>query len=253
MTLEFWWYPLLFTTGLAAGLVDAIAGGGGLLTVPVLLSTGLPPTVALGTNKLQSSFGSGTATWHYARGGAVKLADCGVGIAATLLGALAGAWAVQQLPRDLLAAIIPILLATILVYMIARPQLGEHSRPARVGVTPFFAGAGLLLGFYDGFFGPGTGSFWTIAIVGLLGWPLLAATGATKVMNFTSNVASLGVFLLAGQVDFAIGLVMAAGQAAGARLGAHLALRRGARVIRPVFLVVVALTVAKLAADWLRR
>lgn len=252
VTLEPWWYPVLFGTGLAAGLVDSIAGGGGLLTVPVLLSTGLPPVAALGTNKFQSSFGSGTATWHYVRGGAVKLSDCGTGIVATLVGAALGAWAVQQLPRGVLATIIPFLLAAILIYMIARPQLGDAARPARVSANLGFGAAGLVLGFYDGFFGPGTGSFWTVAIVLLLGWPLLAATGATKVMNFTSNIVSLAVFAVGGHVDYTIGLVMAVGQAIGARLGSSLALRNGAKIIRPVFLVVVGLTLVKLTVDLVR-
>jgi uncharacterized protein len=248
-----WWYPVLFVTAFVAGLVDAIAGGGGLLTIPVLLGAGLPPVVALGTNKLQASFGSTTATWHYSRGGVIAWRDCRAGIAATAIGAAIGAWAVQRLSRAALQLLIPWLLAAILVYMISRPNIGTGHHPPRVKVVPFFVGAGLALGFYDGFFGPGVGSFWTIAIVLALGWSLLPATGATKLMNCTSNLVSLAVFLAGGQVRFGAGLTMAAGQILGSRLGARLALQKGARLVRPVFLAIVALTVVKLLFDLVTR
>jgi hypothetical protein len=212
----------------------------------------MPPVSALGTNKLQASFGSATATWHYARGGVVDFRAGRIGVAGTLVGAALGAWAVTHLPRNVLETLIPFLLATILVYMFVQPRAGDAARPARLPAPVFFATAGLGLGFYDGFFGPGTGSFWTAGIVFALGWPLLPATGATKLMNFTSNLVSLMVFLVGGHVVLIAGLVMAAGQLIGARLGARLALRQGARVIRPVFLAIVALTVVKLLVDLAR-
>ena len=251
--LALWWYPLLFVTGLIAGLVDAIAGGGGLLTIPVLLGTGLSPGEVLGTNKLQASFGSATATWHYARGGVVDFRAGRLGVACTLVGAALGAWAVTRLPREVLAALIPFLLAAILGYLLVHPRTGGEPHPPRLPAPVFFTAAGLGLGFYDGFFGPGTGSFWTAGILFALGWPLLPATGATKLMNFTSNVVSLAVFLAGGHVRFVAGFTMAAGQMVGARLGARLALRKGAAVIRPVFLAIVGLTVLKLLLDLVRR
>jgi uncharacterized protein len=154
-----WAYPLLFATGFAAGLVDSMAGGGGLITVPVLLNLGLPAPLALGTNKLQASFGSVSAAAHYARGKVVDLDDCWFGIGLTAIGSLGGAACVKALDAQLLGKLIPWLLAAIMIYMVARPKLGREERSARLGKNIFFLIFGLALGFYDGFFGPGVGSF----------------------------------------------------------------------------------------------
>lgn len=246
-------YPLLFLTGAAAGLVDSIAGGGGLIALPVLLNLGLPPALALGTNKLQSACGTLTSLVTYARRGLVDVRACAWGAACTFLGALAGAWAVQQVDSGALARLIPALLAAILVYVIARPELGGADREARVPERAFFAAAGLGLGFYDGFFGPGVGSLWTMALVVFLGLNFARATGVTKVMNFASNLASLVLFVPAHRVHYPAGLVMCAGQVLGARMGAGLVVKKGARFIRPVFLTIVALTLVRLiAVTWLR-
>ena len=246
MTLEPWTYALLFATGLFAGLVDAVAGGGGILSLPVLMSIGLPVPVALGTNKLQSSFGSGTATWHYVRGGLVNLKDCRVGIVATLAGSLLGVLAVKGVDPRFLEEAIPWLLAALVVYTVVRPRLGTEEHPPRMGWTAFSLSFGLGLGFYDGFFGPGVGSFWTIAYVLVMGCNFARATAFTKVMNFTSNVAALALFAASGSIHLVAGLVMAAGQVVGARLGAQLVMKRGARLVRPLFLVMASLTVARL-------
>ncbi len=252
MELAWGWYPVLFATGLTAGFVDAIAGGGGLLTVPVLFATGMDPRDALGTNKFQSSCGTTVATWHYANHGLLKWAELRAGILATLVGAFAGAWAVTRLDRDVLRPVIPVLLAAIAIYTWLKPDLGREARPARMNRTVFTLGFGLLIGFYDGFFGPGTGTFWTVACVLLLGLDLLAATAHTKAMNLTSNLASLAVFLWTGHVRFGVGVVMAAGQMIGGRLGAKVAVKGGARLIRPIFLTMVLALAAKLAWDSLR-
>lgn len=239
-------YVLLFCAGLVAGTVDAIAGGGGLITVPALLGVGLPAPLALGTNKLGSVFGTASATWSFARQGAVDLRECGRGIAFTAVGAVAGAWAMRRLDPALLGRAIPWLLAAIVVYMIVRPTLGETDRHHRLEPPAFYVLFGLSFGFYDGFFGPGVGSFWTIAFVMLLGHNFVKAAAHTKVMNLTSNAASLAFFASAGVVVPGPGLALAAGQVIGGRLGAHLALTRGARFVRPIFLVMAALTISKL-------
>ncbi len=241
-----WIYPLLFATGFSAGLIDAIAGGGGIISLPVLLNLGLPPQLALGTNKFQASFGSVAASWRYAHRGLVDLRTCGPGIILTLVGAAGGALAVQQVASPVLGKAIPILLAGIVVYLVVQPQAGLEPRPPRLGPVVFYAIFGLGLGFYDGCFGPGTGSFWAIAFVVLRGLDLSRATAHTKVMNATSNVVALAFFATAGQVAVVAGLVMAAGQVLGARLGAGLVVRRGARFVRPAFLAMAALTVARL-------
>jgi uncharacterized membrane protein YfcA len=250
--LAWWWYPALFATGLTAGFVDAVAGGGGLLTVPVLLATGMDPKDALGTNKFQSACGTTVATWHYARHGLLQWATLRGGLLATLIGALAGAWAVTQISPDALRPVIPVLLAALAIYTWLKPDLGRDARPSRLPRPVFAVTFGLCLGFYDGFFGPGTGTFWTVACVLLLGLDLLAATAYTKAMNLTSNLASLAVFLALGHVRFGVGLSMAAGQMLGGRLGAQVAVQGGVRIIRPIFLTMVLALAAKLAWDSLR-
>lgn len=246
MNLAPWVYPLLFLTGFAAGLVDAIAGGGGIIALPVLLSLGLPVPVALGTNKFQASFGSFTAAWHYARRGLVDLRACRAGILATLAGALLGAWVVRSIDAQILGKVIPWLLAVIVIHVIFRPQVGDADRPPRMGTGRFALLFGLGLGFYDGFFGPGVGSFWTIAYVLVLGYNFSKATGYAKVMNCASNLAALAFFAAAGQVHLAAGVIMAVGQVTGAQLGAGLVVKRGARFVRPVFLTMALLTIARL-------
>ena len=247
MDLDPWIYPLLFLAALAAGLVDAIAGGGGLIALPALLMSGFPVPLALGTNKLQSLFGSSMAAVHYARHGVIDWRRCRLGMTVTFVGAIAGAWTVQSIDSGRLALLIPWLLAAILVYTIFRPELGRVVRAPHLSHMAFWLLAGVGLGFYDGFFGPGTGSFWTIALVLLLGQDFMAATGHTKVMNTASNLGALILFVSAGRVHWLAGGVMALGQIAGARVGAGLVVKKGARFVRPVFLTMVALTIARLA------
>lgn len=238
--------PLLFGAAFVAGLVDAIAGGGGLITVPVLMGIGLPPQVALGTNKLQASFGSGSAMLHFVRAGTVKMSDCRTGIIWTAVGAALGVWCVQLLDATVLKLLIPWLLAAIALYTLFSPRLGAEDSHARMKSGPFYLLFGLSIGFYDGFFGPGTGSFWTMALMMLLGYSMMRATAATKVMNFTSNFVALIFFLSVGQVRFVEGIVMGVGQFLGARVGSRLVIRRGTAFIRPVFITMVLALVGRL-------
>lgn len=238
--------PLLFGAAFVAGLVDAIAGGGGLITVPLLMGIGLPPQVALGTNKLQASFGSGSAMLHFVRAGTVKLRDCWVGILWTALGAALGVWCVQLLDATILKQLIPWLLAAIAIYTLFCPHLGAEDSHARMQPGLFYLLFGMSIGFYDGFFGPGTGSFWTMALMMLLGYSMLRATATTKVMNFTSNFVALIFFLAVGQVRFTEGIVMGVGQFLGARVGSRLVIKRGTAFIRPVFITMVLALVGRL-------
>ncbi len=239
-----WWlYPALFLTALLAGTADTIAGGGGLITIPVLMSFGWSPQDALGTNKFQASFGSGSATLHFVRAGAVSLKACAWGIFFTAVGAASGAWAVGQVPAAFLSRLIPFLLIAMAFYVLVTPRLGMEETGSRMRPFPFYLLFGLGIGFYDGFFGPGTGSFWALAFVLCLGQEMRKATASTKVMNFTSNILSLAVFLAMGNVHFVPGLVMAGGQFLGGRLGARLVLTRGAKLVRPV-LITVAIAIA---------
>lgn len=241
-----WLCAILFGTGVAAGFVDSIAGGGGLITLPVLMNLGLAPQDALGTNKLQACFGSGSATWHYGRAGLIRFKASLAGVAFTAIGAGLGTLLVRQLDPVFLNRAIPVLLAAIALYVLFRPKLGAEALRPRMEESLFHACFGLLIGFYDGFFGPGTGTFWAMAYMLGVGFDMTRATAHTKLMNFTSNVVSLLVFLEGGHVKYAAGLAMGLGQVAGARLGARVVIRNGARFIRPVFIVVVLAITVKL-------
>jgi uncharacterized membrane protein YfcA len=245
-----WWlWPLYFATGLIAGFVDSIAGGGGLITLPVLLGTGKPPLEALATNKLQATFGSASAVWHYHRARAVRWADVGPGVMATAAGALAGVCVVSRIDPSWLRRIIPLLLLIAAAVVWLRPAFGMREQSPRFSRVRFQFCAGSVLGFYDGFFGPGTGTFWTLALVFGLGLELLRATAWTKAMNFTSNIVSLVAFAGIAKLDWVAGLLMGTGQAIGARWGARYAVRGGAGVIRPIFLAMILVAAAKLIYD----
>jgi uncharacterized membrane protein YfcA len=246
---KLWHLPLLFLTGLGAGFVDSIAGGGGLITLPVLLSFGMDPRQALGTNKLQASFGSGSAAGHYARAGTVPLKDCTRGFLLSLIGAALGTLAVRQLDPSFLRRAIPVLLIAVAVYMLLKPRLGAQDLHPRMARGVFDCVFGLPIGFYDGFFGPGTGTFWTMGFMLGLGFNMTRATGYAKVMNFASNVGSLAFFLLGGNVLYAAGLTMAVGQVLGAKIGSHMVITRGTKFIRPIFIFVVLALTLKLLWD----
>lgn len=236
----------MFSAGLVAGFVDAIAGGGGMITVPVLLGVGLPPAEALATNKLQSTFGSGSAVWAYRRAALVSWEEAWPGVVSTAVGAAGGVVAVTWLAPDFLRRVMPFLLLSAAIAVWRRPSLGATAGVARCGRRSFLLGFGVVLGFYDGFFGPGTGTFWTLAFVLFAGFELLRATAWTKWMNFTSNVVALVAFVATTRLDWVAGLWMGLGQAVGARWGARVAMQGGSRLIRPVFLGVVLAATAKL-------
>ncbi|MBG7602046.1 MAG: TSUP family transporter [Gammaproteobacteria bacterium] len=230
--------PLLLLIGVIAGFVDAIAGGGGLVSLPALLWAGLPPVEALATNKLQGTAGTSTATLNYMRHGLIKPRQLLLAVVCTALGAAAGAMLVQQFSNDLLSQVIPWLLICFALYFFFSPRMDGRQHPQRINLLPFSLIIGFSVGFYDGFFGPGAGSFFTLAFVLLLGYSLPHAIGGTKLLNFTSNLVALLVFLLSGKIVWVVGLAMGVGQMIGAYTGSHLAVRHGARLIRPLLVVV---------------
>ena len=238
---------ILFGGGLLAGFVDSIAGGGGLISLPVLLSVGLPPPLALGTNKLQGCFGTLSASYNYIRKGQADLRESYLGVLFTFIGAVLGAWLIQRLDSGFIRHIIPVLLTLVFIYTLFSRRLGFESRRAVMSKRGFFMLFGLGLGFYDGFFGPGTGSFWTAALLVLLGYNMTKAAGATRIMNFTSNFVALCVFMAGHNVLYSAGFCMAAGQIIGARMGSSLAIKNGAKFIRPLFLTVVFATIVRLS------
>ncbi len=225
---------LLLVVGVVAGWVDAIAGGGGMITIPALLLTGMPPATALATNKLQGSIGSLTASLFFIRRGMVDLSSFKWAIAATFLGSVLGAWCVLQIDAQQLMLYLPALLLCIAVYFWLSPSVSDKDRRPRISMALFAALACTGLGFYDGFFGPGTGSMMALACVALLGYRAAKATAHAKVINFASNFGSLLFFIAFGDIHWLAGALMIAGQLIGANLGARMVLSKGSKLIRPI-------------------
>lgn len=229
---------LLFGAALLAGWVDTLAGGGGLITIPALLLSGIPPAAALATNKLQGSFGTLTAALFFLRRGLVSVRQNWLGLVATAAGAALGGLVVSRIDAARLAALLPFLLIAIGLYFLFFAGGRDEPRPPRMGQRPFDLGVAPALGFYDGFFGPGTGSFMTAAFLGLRGFAIRQATAHTKLFNFASNVSALAYFALFGQIAWTAGVVMIAGQMLGAWLGGRTVAGNGVRLIRPVTVIV---------------
>ena len=228
----------LAAVGMLAGFVDAIAGGGGMIALPALLSAGLPPVSALATNKLQSVFGTGMAALTYWRRGFVSLKALVPAMALTYAGSLCGALVVKQIDISLLDVAVPVALIGIALYFLFAPNLSDADKAARLPFGLFVPVMGMLIGFYDGIFGPGTGSFLTIGFVMLFGLGLTRASGNTKILNLVSNLAALTIFIPAGDVVWPAAIAMAAGQIVGGYIGARTGIRYGARIIRPLVVVV---------------
>lgn len=238
-------YAALTATAVATGFIDSIAGGGGLIMMPALLFAGVPPINALATNKLQSVFGTGVALRNYARSGLVEWRPNRVSAALVFAGATIGALVVQMIDTRLLNLIIPFLLVAVALYVLLSPRMNDDDAHHRVSASGY-APVGGAIGLYDGFFGPGTGTFFTTSLVALRGYGLTKATALTKLFNFTSNVASVLLFALGGKMLWLLGLSMAAGAMLGGYLGSHTAMRFGARLIRPLLVVISLGLTAKL-------
>jgi uncharacterized membrane protein YfcA len=242
---------LLVVVATVAGCIDAIAGGGGLLTLPALLWAGLPPVEALATNKLQGSFGTASATLRFLRHGAIDLRALGPAALLTFAGAALGSWLVGRIDAGALARLLPVLLVAFALYFLLSPRVRDLPSRRRLGLPAFGVVAGAGIGFYDGVFGPGTGSFFALAFVALLGYGLRQATASSKLLNFASNLAALLVFALGGHVAWTLGLAMAVGQWIGAWVGAHLVIQHGARLVRPLLVVVSLLLSIRLLVEQL--
>jgi uncharacterized membrane protein YfcA len=235
--LEPWVYPALTLIAIVTGFIDAIAGGGGLIMLPVLLFAGASPIQALATNKLQSVFGTAVATRNYARAGLIEWRPNRLSVLLIFLGACAGCIIVLLIDTSLLRLIVPVLLVAASLYILLSPRMTDEDAQHRVTSTGY-APIGGAIGFYDGFFGPGTGTFFTTSLVGLRGYGLTKATALTKLFNFTSNVASVLLFAIGGKMLWLVGLCMAAGAMLGGWLGSHTAMRFGAKLIRPLLVLI---------------
>lgn len=236
-----------------AGLVDAIVGGGGLILVPALFATfpSAPPATLLGTNKSASVWGTAIAAVQYGRRVQIDWAVVGPAAVMALIGAFLGAWGVTQLDGRFLRQALPFILLAVLLYTLARKNLGEtHSpRQGRGRSVAIGCAIGGLIGAYDGFFGPGTGSFFIFLLVRFLGYDFLNASATAKLLNVATNVAALSLFAAKGHIWWHIGLTMAVANMAGSLLGARLALRHGARFVRRVFVGVVGALIVKTSLD----
>lgn len=240
---------VLALAAFAAGFVDAVAGGGGLLTVPALLAAGLPPHATLATNKGQAVFGAVTSATSFWRRDGVDRARAPISFGGAFFGSLLGAAAVLAVPPGPLK---PIVLALLVVAAVVvswpKRSRGAAAPPTRWLALPI----GVALGFYDGFFGPGTGSILIVAFVVVFGDTMVRASGNAKIANLASNLAAVSLFAWRGEVLWRIAIPMAAANAAGAAIGARTAMKRGDRFVRVVVLVVVATLVGKVAWDLTR-
>ncbi|WP_412565080.1 TSUP family transporter [Thalassobius sp. MITS945101] len=234
---------ILLAAAFVAGFVDAIAGGGGLITLPVLMLSGVPPVQALATNKIQGMFGAGTAAFSYARSGHVDLKAQAPAALLAAAASFGGALLVTVLPTEWIRLILPVLLIGIALFFALRPGLDDSDRSRRMSPLVFTLTAVPLVAGYDGLLGPGAGSFYMLAFVLLSGYGILKATAHTKLLNFASNVGGLIAFALVAQPLWLLGLAMGVVQIAGARLGAKMALKQGAKVIKPL-LVLTSLSLA---------
>jgi uncharacterized membrane protein YfcA len=232
--------------GLLAGFVDAIAGGGGMIALPALLAAGVPPVAALATNKLQSVIGTAAAATTYWRKGFVSLKTLAFAIACTFAAAFAGAFVVKQVDTSLLQVAVPVALIAIALYFLFAPRLTDEDRHARLRFAVFVPVMGAIIGFYDGIFGPGTGSFLTIGFVALFGLGVTRASGHTKALNLASNLGALALFIPSGDVVWIAAGAMAVGQLIGGYLGALTGIRFGARLIRPLVVIISLILAGKL-------
>lgn len=247
--MEWTWEMILIVVagGFVAAFVDAVVGGGGLIAVPTLLAAGLPPHLALGTNKLAGSMASLTSTLTFMRSGYVDWRKTGKLVPLTAIGAVGGALLLQQVPSDWMRPLIVVMLIAVTIYTLLKKDWGVTGSKARTltkAGTLGIAAAALLLGGYDGFFGPGTGSFLIFAFL-LLGLDFVQAAGNAKLLNFTSNVSALIVFIVISQVAFGIGLLMGVSMVAGSLVGSRVAIRQGSRYVRVLFVTVSVLLIAR--------
>ncbi|MBV8851457.1 MAG: TSUP family transporter [Methylobacteriaceae bacterium] len=239
-------FLLLVCAALIAGFVDAIAGGGGLITVPALALAGLDPVAAVATNKVQSSFGSGSALIAFARAGYLDRSAWPIPIAC-IAGGIAGAALLTYIPRDAVQIALPAVLIGVALYFALSPAISDADAAPRMQRLAFICFVLPIIGAYDGVFGPGAGSFYMLAFITLLGFGINRATAHTKLANFASNIAGLATLAFSGHIYWTVGLAMSVAALAGATIGAYTTMRIGARIVRPMVITVCIALAIKLA------
>jgi uncharacterized membrane protein YfcA len=229
---------LFFTLAIIAGWVDTVAGGGGLITIPALLLTGMSPSAALATNKLQGSAGTFAASLYFIKKKVVSLKEMKCMILLTFFGSVFGSWLLLKIDSNTLIKVLPALLIVMGIYTFFSTKISDKEKVSKVSVLFFILLICPLLGFYDGFFGPGTGGFMALSYVTLLGYGLPKATAYAKVLNLTSNISALLYFSFFGEIYWSIGITMALGQYIGASLAAKMVMEKGTILIKPVLVLV---------------
>lgn len=236
-----------------AGFVDAIVGGGGLILVPALFAVfpAAPPATLFGINKSASIWGTGIAAVQYNRRVSIRWPAVAPAVLAGFCGSFAGAWAVTVVSSGFLRKLLPFVLLAVLLYTLAKKHLGQHHQPTMSGTTERLvaAGIGLAVGAYDGFFGPGTGSFLIFLFVRVLGYDFLNASACAKLVNTATNLAALVLFAVKGHVWWHYALTLAVANIGGSLLGTRLALKHGAAFVRVVFMLVVTALILKTGYD----
>ena len=243
-----WMYLVLSVTAFVAGFVSSIAGAGGLIVLPVLLWAGVPPLNALAVNKFQSVFGTLSSTINFFSKGHLDFKSNKLGLLCAFLASLVGTWLVQRLGNDVLLYLLPWLLLLLAGYFAMSSDISDQPRPAVMSNKVFNLTVASGLGFYGGFFGPGMGSFYAAAFASLRGLPMVLATAHTKPFVLIVNTTSMLVFIFAGYQWWSLAILMAAMQFMGARIGSNMVIKRGARLIKPLLVVVTLLMVIKLIA-----
>lgn len=244
---------IICTFGFLAAAVDAIAGGGGLISLPALLIVGVPPHLALGTNKFAASMASLNSSITFARSGKVHFPLVMWQIPFTLIGSLLGAWAVLRVSSAFLSKAVLVLILLVGIYTMLHKNLGMKNKFQGLNSRNIVLGCmfALALGFYDGFFGPGTGSFLIFSFITLFGFDFVVASANSKVLNFTSNFAALLIFAWNGKILLSYGIPMAIFMILGSYVGTRLAIQRGAELVKPIFITMSLLVAAKLIYQYL--
>ena len=244
---------LICLASLLAGGIDSIVGGGGLILVPALFAVypTTAPATLFGTNKSASVWGTSIATVQYSRRVQMRWAVLLPAAGAALAGSFIGAWVVTLIDPTFLRRLLPFILLAVLLYTLAKKDLGRTHAPRHTQAreTALACAIGAVIGWYDGFFGPGTGSFFIFLFVRLLGYDFLNASASAKLLNVATNVAAIALFAMKGHVWWQIGLVMAVANVAGSLIGTRLALKHGAGFVRGVFIVVVSALILKTGYD----
>ncbi|HAT6201223.1 sulfite exporter TauE/SafE family protein [Clostridioides difficile] len=234
--------------GFLAAFVDSIAGGGGLISMPVLMAIGVPVHLAIGTNKFAASAGCISSVYRYAKSGKINNNLLKKLVPFTIAGSILGVRCVLSISEDILNVLVVVMILIVAIYTFVSKNLGQEDNFESINKKNLRLGMlmALIMGFYDGFFGPGTGTFLTFGFIKIYGYDFLHASANTKILNLTSNITSLLLFMINGQVDYKIAIVFALVMIMGAYVGAKVAIKKGSKMIKPIFLVMALFMVVKL-------